>query len=78
LKAKKMPAGEAPMRARDCYRFALSSPDIDVCMTGPANGAQVDEALAALDEGPLSPEENERFRRIGAHVRANAGWRPLG
>jgi aryl-alcohol dehydrogenase-like predicted oxidoreductase len=78
LKPKLMPAGETPMSARDCYRFVLSQPHIDVCMTGPANADQVDEALAALDKGPVSDEEGQRFRRIGAHVRANAGWRPLG
>ena len=78
LKPKLMPAGEAPLRARDCYRFVLSSPHFQVCMTGPADAAQVDEALEALSEGPISVEEEERFRRVGAHVRAHAGWRPLG
>jgi aryl-alcohol dehydrogenase-like predicted oxidoreductase len=77
LKPKLMPPGEAPLRARDCYRFVLSSPHFDVCMTGPGDAAQVDEALAALTEGPISPEEDERFRRIGAHVRAHAGWSPF-
>ena len=42
---------------------------IDVCMTGPANGAQLDEALATLDAGPLTSEEEARIRRIGAFVR---------
>lgn len=65
---RKTPAGDAPMRARDCYRFALSNPNIQVCMTGPKDAAQLEEALRALDEGPLSPEEQERFRRIGRAV----------
>ncbi|MBW2458716.1 MAG: aldo/keto reductase, partial [Deltaproteobacteria bacterium] len=77
LKAAKMPAGEAPMSARDCYRFVLSQPHIDVCMTGPADAAQVDEALTALDGGPVSEQEDARFRRIGAHVRATAGRLPF-
>ncbi len=68
LNPGKMPAGEAPLRGRDAYRFVLSNPDFDVCMTGPKDAAQVDEALAALDEGPLSDEELARMRRIGAHV----------
>ena len=63
-----MPTGEAPLRARDCYRSVLSNPDFQVCMTGPADAAQMDEALTALDEGPLSPEEMERARRLGRHV----------
>lgn len=41
-------------------------------MTGPANAAEMKEALAALDEGPLAPEEQERIRRVGAHVREHA------
>jgi aryl-alcohol dehydrogenase-like predicted oxidoreductase len=68
LKAGRMPKGESPLRARDCYRFVLSNPDFNVCMTGPKNGAQLEEALCALEEGPLTPEENERIRRIGRHV----------
>jgi aryl-alcohol dehydrogenase-like predicted oxidoreductase len=72
LKPGNAPEGEAPMRARDAYRFVLSNPDINVCMTGPNSGEQMDEALAALDEGPLSPEENERIRRLGSHLYAKA------
>jgi aryl-alcohol dehydrogenase-like predicted oxidoreductase len=53
LKPNKMPAGELPLRARDCYRFVLSNPDFNVCMTGPRNDAEMSEALAAFDEGPL-------------------------
>jgi hypothetical protein len=71
----KMPEGEAPLRGRDCYRFVLSSPHFDVCMTGPKNAEELREALAALDEGPLTPDEDARFRRIGAHVRDAKGWR---
>lgn len=65
---KTAPKGESPMRGRDAYRFVLSNPDFNVCMTGPANAAEMDEALAALDEGPLSPEEHERIRRLGKYV----------
>ena len=72
LQSKRMPAGEMPLRARDCYRFVLSNPDFNVCMTGPKNAAQMDEALAALDAGPLSPEESKRIRRIGLHVSGKA------
>ncbi len=68
LDPKRMPPGEKPLRGRDCYRFVLSNPDFHACMTGPKNEAQMDEALASLDEGPLSPEESARIRIIGAHV----------
>jgi len=72
LSARRMPPGEAPLRGRDAYRFVLSNPDFDVCMTGPKNAAQLEEALAALDEGPLSAQEMARVRRIGEFVRAHA------
>jgi aryl-alcohol dehydrogenase-like predicted oxidoreductase len=72
LKTRRMPPGEAPLRGRDCYRFVLSNPDFDVCMSGPKNDAQMDEALAALDEGPLSPDEESRIRRIGRFVHEHA------
>jgi aryl-alcohol dehydrogenase-like predicted oxidoreductase len=68
LKAKNAPKGEAPMRGRDAYRFVLSNPNFNVCMTGPGNAAEMDEALAALDEGPLGHEENERIRRLGKYL----------
>jgi len=64
--------GEPPLRGRDAYRFVLSNPDFNVCMTGPKNAAELEEALAALDEGPLSAQELERVRRIGEFVRAHA------
>ncbi len=72
LKAGNAPPGEAPMRGRDAYRFVLSNPDFNLCMTGPKDGEQMDEALAALDEGPLSSAENERVRRLGNYLYAKA------
>ena len=72
LKSGQMPPGEQPLRGRDCYRFVLSNPDFKVCMTGPKNGAELEEALAALDEGPLRSDEDERIRRIGRHVHEGA------
>jgi aryl-alcohol dehydrogenase-like predicted oxidoreductase len=68
LSPSTMPKGEAPMRGRDAYRFVLTNPDFNVCMTGPKNAEQLDEALGALDEGPLTDEEQARIRRIGAFV----------
>jgi aryl-alcohol dehydrogenase-like predicted oxidoreductase len=69
LDPKRMPAGERPLRASECYRFVLSSGHVDVCLAGPADAEQMDEALKALDDGPLSDEELARARRIGDHVR---------
>ncbi|OFV80392.1 MAG: hypothetical protein A2Y78_04715 [Acidobacteria bacterium RBG_13_68_16] len=72
LKSRRMPPGEPPLRGRDCYRFVLSNPHFNVCMSGPRDDAQMDEALAALDGGPLSPEEDARIRRIGRWVHEHA------
>jgi aryl-alcohol dehydrogenase-like predicted oxidoreductase len=64
----KMPRGEAPPPARDCYRFALSQPAVSLVLCGPANREQMQEALRALDAGPLDAEAMARMRRIGDHV----------
>lgn len=68
LDARKMPAGEAPLRARDCYRFSLMQPSVDVVLAGPSDESQMNEALSALEAGPLEPAEVERMRRIGDHI----------
>ena len=64
-----VPAGEAVPRASDCYRFALTRPEVDVVIAGPANGAELDEALAALDRGPMSEDELAWMRRVGDGVK---------
>lgn len=68
LKESRMPAGEKPLTAKDCYRFVLSNPAVDLCMTGARNLEMMRENLETLDAGPLSAEEMERIRRIGDHV----------
>lgn len=68
LKERRMPPGEAPLRAPEAYRFVLSNPTVDVCICGPRNGAELDEALTALPAGPLTSDEETRIRRIGAFV----------
>ena len=71
VRPQRMPRGEEPLRGADCYRFALSHPMVDVCITGPKNREEMREALAALDLGPLTEEEMARIRRIGDHVHAD-------
>lgn len=68
LKPKKMPPGESPLTAADCYRFALSHPTVDVCMMGARNAEQMRENLAMLEQGPLTEEEMARVQIIGRHV----------
>jgi aryl-alcohol dehydrogenase-like predicted oxidoreductase len=68
LKPKLMPAGERPLTAAECYRFVLSHPDVDVCITGPGTEEQMEANLGTLDAGPLDEEEMARVRRIGEHI----------
>lgn len=70
-----VPRGEQTPRPSDCYRFALTSPHVDVCLAAPKDGAQLDEALAALDRGPLDATELAWMRRVGVSVRDAAAAR---
>ncbi len=69
LDPKRISPGEKPLTATECYRFALSHPAVDVCLTGPATAAQMDDALSALALGPLGADEMARARRIGDSLR---------
>ena len=69
LDRKLVPADERLPRAADCYRFALSNPNIGACWAGAKDTAQIDEALKALEEGPMTEEELAWMHRIGARVR---------
>ena len=54
--------------AGDCYRFCLSSPHVDVVLTGPRSAAELRENLAALEKGPLGAAEMAALREFGAAV----------
>ncbi|MEW5853047.1 MAG: aldo/keto reductase [Myxococcota bacterium] len=56
-------------RGSDCYRFVLSNPHVDLCLMGPRNGEQLDEALTALDRGPMTPDEIAWMLRVGQKAR---------
>ena len=66
---KLTPDGEATPDAADCYRFALTNANVDVCIAGPKNRAQLDQALQALDRGSMDPEELAWMKRVGAAVK---------
>ncbi|MDP2997418.1 MAG: aldo/keto reductase [Bryobacterales bacterium] len=48
-----------------CYRFVLSNPNVDVCLTAPRNVKELEENLAAVRQGPLPPEEMDFMRSFG-------------
>jgi aryl-alcohol dehydrogenase-like predicted oxidoreductase len=68
MNPKKVPPGERVPTATDCYRFVLSNPAVDVCMTGPSNAAQADDALRATELGPMNNEELTWMRRVGDFI----------
>jgi predicted aldo/keto reductase-like oxidoreductase len=68
LKAKKMPPGETPLTAPECYRFVLSHPSVDVCISGAKTVEEMRQNLTVLGSGPLTGSELERVRRIGDFV----------
>ena len=61
-------AAEKTATASDCYRFALRNPAVDVCLSGPKNRKELQEALRTLNSPPMSDQEMEWMRRIGATV----------
>ncbi len=67
----KTPPGERTPAGSDCYRFVLSHPRVDMALTGPANEAQMNDALRALDLGPMGPDEQAWMRRVGDHIYAH-------
>jgi len=68
LNPDKMPAGEKAPSAVDCYRFVLSHPAVDVCMTGARTVEEMRQNLAVLDQAPMTDDELARMRRIGDHI----------
>jgi len=68
MNPKKMPPGERPPAATECYRFVLSNPAVDVCMTGVRTVEQMRQNLAVLEQGPMTEEELGRMRRIGDRI----------
>ena len=66
----KIPPGERVPTGTDCYRFALSRPEVDLCLAGPNDPEQMKQALTALEQGPMDEEEQAWMRRVGDHIYA--------
>jgi aryl-alcohol dehydrogenase-like predicted oxidoreductase len=67
LRAPKGWTGPVPTAA-DCYRFCLTSPQVDVVLTGPRSIAELRANLAGLEKGPLSAAELDLMRTFGRAV----------
>lgn len=59
--------GRVPSAA-DCYRFCLSSPHVDIVLSGPRTVAELRANLAAVAAGPLPAEEMAFLREFGRAV----------
>jgi aryl-alcohol dehydrogenase-like predicted oxidoreductase len=68
MNPKRIPPGERVPTAADCYRFVLTNSAVDVCMTGPSNEAQANDALRAINMGPMGAEELAWMRRVGDFI----------
>ncbi len=62
------PRSERVPTAADCYRYVLTRPEVDVCLTGPASSEQLEQALEALRLGPMNDDELAWMRRVGREV----------
>ncbi len=71
------PKGDPTPRASDCYRFALTHACVDTVISGPKNGAELDEAIAAMERGPMSDEELQWMKRVGVAVKNGTGERAM-
>jgi len=63
-----LPKGERAPTGTDCYRYVLTRPEVDVCLTGAADAEQMEQALEALRLGPMAEDELAWMRRIGRAV----------
>ncbi len=70
LDPSSLPHDEPRPRASDCYRFVLSAPAVSACLFGPANEAELLEALTTFERGPMTDEELAWMTRVGAVVRS--------
>jgi len=68
VKSNRIPGEEKRPTPGDCYRFALSSPFVDVVTSAPSTAAQMEENLVEVAKGPMTEEELNWMRRIGDYV----------
>ncbi|MBI3556316.1 MAG: aldo/keto reductase [Deltaproteobacteria bacterium] len=62
------PPGMKTPTAADCYRFALTNPNVNLALSGPSTAEEMNANLRALEAGPLSSEEMAWMKAVGDHV----------
>jgi aryl-alcohol dehydrogenase-like predicted oxidoreductase len=71
---KKHPKDQRVPDASLCYRFVLSNPNVDACMTAPRNLKQFEENLAGINKGTLDDEEMSFMKTFGDVVYRQQKW----
>lgn len=51
--------------ARQCYRFVLSHPSVDLCLCGPKKREHVKELVNTIEEGTMAQDELTFMREFG-------------
>lgn len=64
----KTPPGEPTPTGTDCYRYALSRPEVDLCLAGPDDPEQMKQALEALEAGPMDADGLAWMERVGEQI----------
>jgi aryl-alcohol dehydrogenase-like predicted oxidoreductase len=73
-RSRHWPKDKAIPTAGQAYRFVLSNPHVDVCLTAPRSEKELLENLAAVRSGPLQSDEMAFMREYGDVVHQHAGW----
>jgi len=68
------PKGGRIPTAGECYRFVLSNPHVHVCLTAPSNLGQLEENIAAFEQGPLSDQDMKFMMEFGDVVHDAGNW----
>ena len=68
------PKGDRIPTPGECYRFVLSNPHVDVCITAPSNLKQLEHNLVALEKGPLGEDDMTFIRKFGDLVHHTKKW----
>ena len=59
---------KAGVPAKDCIRYSLHRPEIDLILTAPATAEQLEENLSAMDAPALTESEIAQWQKIGDTV----------
>jgi len=58
----------------ECYRFVLSNPHVNVCLSAPRSRKELEGSLSAIPAGPLGEEDMQFMRTFGDAVHAQKKW----